>query len=148
MSSLTDRTAYLRGLAEGMNLSKDNNEHKLLLEMLSVLDDMAQKVNELEADVEELDEYMESIDADLSDMEEAIFGDDEFDDDDDLDLFEFDENEELSFDCPHCKSAMRMKASDIDFDESPVCPKCGKAFFPDIIEGEDEEDDDDEDEEE
>ena len=142
MSSLTDRTAYLRGLAEGMNLAKDKNEHKLLLEMLSVLDDMAQKINELEADVEELDEYVESIDADLGDMEEAIFGDDdEYDEDDDEDMeeYEFDENEELSFDCPHCGNAMRLKASDIDFDKSPVCPKCGKPFFPDVIEGEDDE---------
>jgi predicted nuclease with TOPRIM domain len=141
MSGLTDRTAYLRGLAEGMNLAKEKNENKLLLEMLSVLDEMAQKVSEIESDVEELDEYVESIDADLSDMEEAIFGDDEYgDDDEDMDEDEFDENEELSFDCPHCGNAMRLKASDIDFDQSPVCPKCGKPFFPDVIEGEDDED--------
>ena len=140
MSSLTDRTAYLRGLAEGMNLDKDKNENKLLVEMLSLLDEMAQKINELDADIGELDEYVESIDSDLSDMEEVLFGDDEYDDDydDDDELDELDENEELAFDCPHCGNAVRLKAADIDFDESPVCPNCKKPFFPDVIEGEDE----------
>ena len=153
MSSLTDRTAYLRGLAEGMNLAKDKNENKLLLEMLAVLDEMAQKVNELENDLGELDEYVESIDGDLNDMEEVLFGDEDdddyFDDDDeDDDGIEFDENDELSFDCPHCSNPMKLKASDIDFDQSPVCPKCKKPFFPDVIEGEDDEDDEDDDEDE
>ena len=146
MSSLTDRTAYLRGLAEGMNLDKEKNENKLLAEMLSVMEEMAQKLNQIDADVEELDEYVESIDADLSDMEEVLFGDDEDCDCEDCDEYDFeedelDENEELAFDCPNCKAPMRLKAADIDFDESPVCPKCHKPFFPDLIDGEDEEDD-------
>ena len=141
MDRLTDRTAYLRGLAEGMNLTSEKNENKLLLEMLSVMDEMAQKMSELDADIDELDEYVESIDADLSDMEEALFGDGEFDDDEDDeddDEYEFDENEELSFDCPNCGAPMKLKAAEIDFDESPVCPKCKKPFFPDVMEGEDE----------
>ncbi len=141
MSSLTDRTAYLRGLAEGMNLAKDKNENKLMLEMLSVMDEMAQKLSEMENDLSELDEYVESIDGDLSDMEEVLFGDedDEYYDEDDEEDMEFDDNEELSFDCPHCGNPMKLKAADIDFDQSPVCPKCNKPFFPDVIEGEDEE---------
>ena len=51
MGNLTDRAAYLRGLAEGMGLDKEKKEHKLLLEMLGLMDEMAQKVSELDADV-------------------------------------------------------------------------------------------------
>ena len=61
--------------------------------------------------------------------------------DDDEEAEAFDENEELSFDCPHCGKTMQIKAADIDFDESPLCPSCHKPFFPDAIEGEDEGDD-------
>ena len=68
MSNLTDRAAYLRGLAEGMDLDKEKKEHKLLLEMLGLMDEMAQKVSELDADVGELEEYVEDLDSDLSDM--------------------------------------------------------------------------------
>lgn len=137
MSRITDRTAYLRGLAEGMNLSKETNENKLILEMLAVMDEMAQQMAEMEDDLQELDEYVESIDSDLGDMEEILFGD-EFDHEEEEDD-DFDENEELAFDCPNCGAPMRLRAADIDFDESPVCPKCKKPFFPDVIEGEDEE---------
>ena len=49
-----------------------------------------------------------------------------------------DEDEELSFDCPNCGKTVMIKASDIDFDESPVCSACGQPFFVDV-EDEDEE---------
>lgn len=138
MSSITDRTSYLRGLAEGLNLDKEKNENRLMLEMLTVMDEMAQKIKEVEDDVDELDEYVESIDGDLGDIEDALFGDeDDFDEYDEEEPEEFDENEELSFDCPHCGKTMQIKAADIDFDESPLCPNCHKPFFPDVIEGED-----------
>jgi len=138
MSNLVDRTAYLRGLAEGMNISKEKNENKLMLEMLSVLDEMAQKINEMEQDVAELDEYMESIDEDLNDMEEMLFSDEDSDNDDDDDEYGYDDNEELALDCPHCGNSIQLKSADIDFDQSPVCSKCNKPFFSDTLEGEDE----------
>lgn len=145
MSSITDRTSYLRGLAEGLGLDKEKSENRLMLEMLSVMDEMAQKINELDEDVDELDEYVESIDGDLGDIEDALFGDEESDEDDEgfdgEEPEEFDENEELSFDCPHCGKTMQIKAADIDFDESPLCPNCHKPFFPDVIEGEDDNED-------
>ena len=73
MGNLTDRAAYLRGLAEGMGLDKEKNEHKLLLEMLGLMDEMAQKISDLDADVGELEEYVEDLDSDLSDMEETLY---------------------------------------------------------------------------
>jgi len=118
MGNLTDRAAYLRGLAEGMGLDKEKKEHKLLLEMLGLMDEMAQKVSELDADVGELEEYVEDLDSDLSDMEEVLFGDDEDECDcDEEDGCSCDEEEELSFDCPHCGKTVLVKAADIDYDE-------------------------------
>ena len=77
MGNITDRTAYLRGLAEGLTFEKDKPENRLLLEMLTVMDEMAQKIAELDSDLGELDEYVESIDSDLGDIEDALFGDDD-----------------------------------------------------------------------
>ena len=119
MGNLTDRAAYLRGLAEGMGLDKEKKEHKLLLEMLGLMDEMAQKVSELDADVGELEEYVEDLDSDLSDMEEVLFGDDE-------DECDCDEEDGCS-----CGKTVLVKAADIDYDESPVCEFCGKPFFVD-----------------
>ena len=147
MSNLTDRTAYLRGLAEGLGIDREKGENRLMLEMLTVMDEMAQKLVELDTDIGELDEYVESIDSDLGDIEDALFGEegemDEDDEEDEDDGEAFDEDEELSFDCPHCGKTMQIKAADIDFDESPLCPNCHKPFFPDAIEGEGEDEDGD-----
>lgn len=139
MSNLTDRAAYLRGLAEGMGLNKEKNENKLILEMLDLMDEMAQKINELDGDVGELEEYVEDIDSDLSDMEDILFGDedDECCDEDCDCCGEYDDEEELSFDCPHCGKTVQVKAADIDYDESPVCQHCGQPFFTDLEDGDD-----------
>ena len=137
MASITERTAYLRGLADGLNLDKEKAENKLLLEMLNVLDELAQHITETDADLDELSEYVEDMDADLADVEEVLF-----DDEDDCDCCDHDCDcdcdQELSFDCPNCGKTVMIKASDIDFDESPVCSACGQPFFVDV-EDEDEE---------
>lgn len=152
MANITERTAYLRGLADGLNLDKEKAENKLLLEMLNVLDEMAQHLTETDADLDELSEYVEDMDADLADVEEVLF-DEEDDcdccdhdcdcDDCDCDDCDCDDcdcgcEQELSFDCPNCGKTVMIKASDIDFDESPVCSACGEPFFVDV-EDEDEE---------
>lgn len=143
MANITDRTAYLRGLAEGMKLDKDNNEHKLMLEMLDVMDELAHQLADVDEEVEELQDFVEDIDNDLTDMEDVLFGDEDCDCEgcagcDDDDDYDFDGDEELSFDCPNCGHTVMLKAENIDFDESPVCEKCGKPFFVDV-EVEDEE---------
>ncbi len=135
---LTDRVAYLRGLADGMNIDESKNENSLILKMLDVMDDMAKRIAELDSELADVEEYVEDIDMDLADMEEVLFGDEDddccCDDDDDEDFEEdedFDEYEGLSFDCPSCGKTVMIKAADIDFDESPVCEFCGKPFFTD-----------------
>jgi len=139
MSNLTDRTSYLRGLADGLGLDKEKKETRLLMEMLTVMDEMAQKVSATEDKVEELGDYMEELDSDLGEVEEVLFGDDEdgcgccdCDECDDEDEDEDEELEELSFDCPHCGKTVMLKAADIDYDQSPVCQHCGKPFFIDV----------------
>ena len=135
LARLTDRTAYLRGLADGMGIRADKDENKLMLEMLTVMDEMANKITELDGDIGGLQEYVEDIDSDLADMEDTLFGDEDDeceDDDEDDEDDDFDENEELSFDCPNCGKTVMVKAADIDFDDSPVCEFCGKPFFTDV----------------
>ncbi len=137
MSNLTDRTSYLRGLADGLGLDKEKKETRLLMEMLSVMDEMAQKISGTEDKVEELCDYMEEMDSDLGEVEEVLYGDDDCDccdcdDCEDEDEDEDEELEELSFDCPHCGKTVMLKASDIDYDQSPVCQHCGKPFFIDV----------------
>lgn len=145
MSKLTDRVSYLRGLAEGMKLNTEKDANKLILEILNVLTDTAEALEAMDDRVSELDSYVESIDDDLADLEDTLFGDD-LEDDDDEDEDEDDEDDELiTYACPHCGHELEFRASDVDFEEDYLCPACGKSVFPEL---EDDEDDEDEDEEE
>ncbi len=148
MDKLTDKVAYLLGLAEGMKLSADVPEQKLMLKMLEVMRDFSEYCEELRHDHEELAEYVGNIDEDLEEIESALF--DEEDDDDSCGCGH-DHGEdalvgEMEYECPHCGYETKFDLADFDFEEDYLCPQCGKSFFP---EGEEDvEDDDDEDEEE
>ena len=135
MSNINDRVAYLKGLAEGMKLSDETNEGKLLLKMLDVLEGMAEEITTLRADHDELDEYVESIDDDLADMEEYLFDDDDedYEDDDDED----EDDQMVVYNCPHCGTEVTFEVDGFDFEEDNLCPNCGKPLFP--SDGEDEE---------
>ncbi|MBE0601278.1 MAG: hypothetical protein IH607_05775, partial [Firmicutes bacterium] len=50
MKQITNRTSYLRGLADGMDIDKEKSENKLLLEMLSVMEEIAERLQELDQD--------------------------------------------------------------------------------------------------
>ena len=125
MKPITNRTSYLRGLADGMDIDKEKPENKLMLEMLSVMEEMAAKLHELDSDVDELDEYVASMDEDLSDVEDILFPDEE-DYDADEDLEELDDDEEVEVNCPHCGEEFILKAGDITRGGDVLCPACGK----------------------
>ncbi len=146
MSELTDRVAFLRGLAEGMQLDDSKPESKLLLKMLDLLDEMAKDNDDLHKALDELNEYMESIDEDLSDMEEDIYGDmsdeeDEEDEDDD-DEDEDEDEKTVEYACPYCGEVMVFDVERFDFDEDYLCPNCHKPLFPEDSEGEEDSEED------
>lgn len=143
MSNLTDRISYLKGMAAGMKLNMEKDSNQLILEILNVMGEMAEEIADLTDAQNDLNEYVESIDDDLTDLEEAILGEDEMDDEDDEEESDDeDDNEELSEDdlisytCPHCGFEIEFHASDVDFDEDYLCPACQKPIFPELDEDE------------
>jgi len=132
MSSLTDRVAYLKGLAEGMEIGEDSKMGKLITAMIDVLGDTAEAFQQLKEEFEELDEYVESIDDDLTEIEETLFDDDDDDNDDDYD------DDLIECECPKCSETVYLDADGFDLTKEHVCPKCDAALFDD---GDDEDDD-------
>ena len=142
MSKLTDRISYLKGMAAGMKLNMDKDSNKLMLEMLTVMGEMAEEMAAMTEAHNDLNEYVESIDDDLAELEETLFGEEEMDDEDvdidgeDEDEDEFGEDDLIVYACPHCGHEIEFHASDVDFDEDYLCPECQKPIFPEL--GEDE----------
>ena len=142
MSKLTDRISYLKGMAAGMKLNMDKDSNKLMLEMLNVMGEIAEEMAAMTEAHNDLNEYVESIDDDLAELEETLFGEEEMDaedvdiDGEDDDEDEFGEDDLIVYACPHCGHEIEFHATDVDFDEDYLCPECQKPIFPEL--GEDE----------
>ena len=128
---ISENAAYLRGLCDGYELDKSTKEGKIISEMLTLIADMADKINALEADNKELHEYVEELDHDLGEVEEEVyFYDDEegeYDDYDDLndeDDYDGEDDEYYEIECPSCGDIVCFDES-LDV-EDLVCPACGE----------------------
>ena len=73
--NLTEKAAYLKGLADGLSLDTETKEGKLIAALIDMVDALAAKVEELDCDVEELNDYCEELDEDLHDVEEVLLDD-------------------------------------------------------------------------
>ena len=130
MSNLTDRVSYLKGPAEGLKLDTEKNEGKLIEKMLELLADLAEEVELLRNDHEDLNEYVESIDSDLSDLEDVLYDEDGGEEDGDEEDEEDEDDSLVEYTCPHCGEEMTFEVDSFDFDEDYLCPNCHQPLFP------------------
>ena len=120
--TLTEKVAYLKGLAEGMKMDESTNEGKMMLSIIDVLDDLALSVSEVEENLEELSEQVDEIDDDLGTVEEDLYGDeDEEDEDEDEDF----DDTLYEVECPNCGDVICLDEGMLDEGEID-CPNCGE----------------------
>ena len=116
MNYLRERVSYLKGLAEGMQISDSTNEGKLLKAIIDVLDDIAMTVDDVEEVQEQLSGQIDNIDEDLAEIERVIF-DDEYDMDEEMYLSEIE--------CPNCGQPIELDDDTVsEEDEFIQCPSC------------------------
>ena len=77
---ITEKVAYLKGLAEGLDLDTESKEGKLIAAIIDVLDDMSEALLDLEDELCDVEEGLDAVSDDLSEVEECLF---ELDDDED-----------------------------------------------------------------
>ena len=127
--TISEKSAYLKGLAEGMKLDTEKAEGKLIAGLLDLVSDIALAVETLDDDYASMEEYMEEIDSDLGDLEEYVYLEDEDDDE-----FGFDEYEDCDGECEGCCGCDDLEddAEDedvFDLDEEGMrcimCENCG-----------------------
>lgn len=91
MQDLVKKVSYLKGLAEGFKLDESKDENKLISGILDCLEMVSDELNILQTDFNQLEEYVNMVDDDLSDLEMIFENDDLWDDDD------FDDDEDESY---------------------------------------------------
>lgn len=127
---ISEHAAYIKGAFDFSEIDKNSTEGKIIGELLTLVADMADKINALEADNKELHEYVEELDHDLGEVEEELYfydDDEDFDDYDDLNDDEDYEGEDEEFyeiECPSCGELVYFDES-IDLSDL-ICPACGE----------------------
>lgn len=129
---LKARVSYLRGFAEGLDLGEESKEQKVLQKVIELLEQVSEEVEQLRVDYDELFEYTEAIDDDLTELEEDFYEDDVDDDFYDDDMLG-DYNEGFSIECPNCREIVVVDDAILDQEEAieVTCPGCAEVVLVD-----------------
>ena len=150
--TISEKSAYLKGLMDGLKLTIETDEGKMIAAIVDLLGDMAKKVTDIEETTIAISDELDEIEEDLDAIEDFIMAEDE---DEDWDLEdedeEWDEDEEYEegFDFGDEDSTIYEVecacGEIINFDEetleagSITCPNCGETLEFSFEDDEDEE---------
>jgi hypothetical protein len=114
LRDISERVSYLQGLSEGLNVADNSPHGKVIAGILGVLEDMATTISNLEMDIEELKEYIECIDDDLTDLEEQI-----------------EDEDRIELECSNCGERVYFDADILDDEDTieVVCPCCNEVVY-------------------
>ena len=134
--TISEKVAYLKGLAEGLNLDTEKSkEGKLISVMIGILEEIGLSIEDLEENALALGEEIDVLSDDLADVESVVFDEDENDEEDyDDDWFEVE--------CPTCEEPLII--DDEALAEGFIqCPNCQSKFSldlsDDVVEADEEE---------
>ena len=157
--TISEKSAYLKGLMDGLNLNTETNEGKMIAAIVDLLGDVTRRLTDVEETTIAISDELDEIEEDLDAIEDFILDEDDYDDDEDWDDEEDDEEDwddededyEEGFDFGDPETTIYEVecacGSIIDFDEetleegSIVCPNCGETLEFSL---EDEDEDEDE----
>ncbi len=149
--TISEKSAYLKGLMDGLKLDTETNEGKMIAAIVDLLGDMSKRMVDIEDTTIAISDELDEIEEDLDAIEDFIMdeddeeddwddeGDDYYDPEEDEDEDAEDEEEpEEGFDFGDEDSTIYEVecacGNVIDFDEkvlesgSIVCPNCGETL--------------------
>ena len=118
---ISEKVAYLKGLAEGLNLDTDSKEGKLFAAIIDVLDSMVDEIADMQDEMVDIEDGLDAVSDDLSEVEESLY---ELDDEDEWDDEDEDEEDCFMTTCPECEEEVYFDESILE-DGEVVCPNCG-----------------------
>ena len=143
--TINEKSAYLKGLMDGLKLSTESDEGKMIAAIVDLLGDLTRKVTDIEDTTIAISDELDEIEEDLDAIEDFIMDMDEDDEDDDYD---FDEDEDEDWDdegleegfdfgdddstiyevvCPVCDEIVNFDEETLE-KGSIVCPDCGEVL--------------------
>ncbi len=150
--TISEKSAYLKGLMDGLKLDTETNEGKMIAAIVDLLGDMSKRMVDIEDTTIAISDELDEIEEDLDAIEDFIMDedDDDYDWDDEEDYYDPDDDEddedddddeeepEEGFDFGDEETTIYEVecacGNIIDFDEevlesgSIVCPNCGETL--------------------
>ena len=145
--TISEKSAYLKGLMDGLKLDTESNEGKMIAAIVDLLGDMSRRMVDIEDTTIAISDELDEIEEDLDAIEDFIMDEDDEDDwdeyEDDEDYYDPDDEDdeeepEEGFDFGDEDSTIYEVecacGNVIDFDEevlesgSIVCPNCGETL--------------------
>ena len=153
--TISEKSAYLKGLMDGLKLDTETNEGKMIAAIVDLLGDMSKRMVDIEDTTIAISDELDEIEEDLDAIEDFIMDEDDedyedYEDDDYYDPAEDDEDEEDEEEDPSDEEPEEgfdfgdedstiyevecACGNIIDFDEdvlesgSIVCDKCGETL--------------------
>ena len=145
--TISEKSAYLKGLMDGLKLNTESDEGKMIAAIVDLLDDVTHRLTDVEETTIAISDELDEIEEDLDAIEDYILDeeDEDDDDDDDDDYYDFseddedeEEDDEEGFDFGDEDTTIYEVecacGNIIDFDEdtleegSIVCPNCGETL--------------------
>ncbi len=121
--TVSEKAAYIKGLAEGLQLDENSKEGKVIAAIIDLLGDIAVDLEDAQDACAMLCDQINTIDEDLADLEDFIYEDDE--DEDFCDGCDCCEDDELyEVECPNCHDIIYIDDKMLE-DEGITCPNCG-----------------------
>ena len=135
--TINEKSAYLKGLMDGLKLSTETDEGKMIAAIVDLLGAITKKVTDIESTTIAISDELDEIEEDLDAIEDFILDEDEdYEDEDFEDEWDEDEDYEEGFDFGDEESTIYEVecacGEIINFDEevleqgSMTCPNCGE----------------------
>lgn len=135
---LTEKAAYIKGLAEGLELDPNDKQTKVLKALIDLVNEMAEEVSELEQCYDDVCDQIDALDEDLAGVEDLIYeSEDDEDEDDDYTCCNCGEDGDAAYEvtCPTCGKVIGLSEDDLG-EGGMTCPGCGETLEFDYDEDE------------
>ena len=127
--TISEKVAYLKGLAEGLNIDTDKSkEGKLINVMIGILEEIGLAIEDLEENSLALGEEIDVLSDDLADVEAVVFDDEDEDDEDEDEEFD---DDWFEVECPNCDEVLVVDEDALE--EGYIkCPNCETEYSLDL----------------
>lgn len=118
MDAIRENVSYLQGLVEGLEIDTASKEGKVISGVVDALGDIADAIELIDFKQAELENYVDTVDEQLLEVEENVFGS-EFNDD------------SVEVVCPQCSETVYFDAGILDSEDNVeiTCPTCESVVF-------------------